>query len=73
MIFVSRESDPPIWKVPLSSALCVATAVIMSMTASAPFSYGDSDIAVAYISAFILVGFVSRLFSLLLADLTEHP
>lgn len=37
----------------------LATAVIMSMTATAPFSKGDSDIAVAYISAFILVFFVS--------------
>ncbi|KAH7330598.1 auxin efflux carrier [Rhizoctonia solani] len=35
------------------------TAVIMSMTASAPFSPGDSDIAVAYLSAFILVFFVT--------------
>ncbi|QRV76947.1 auxin efflux carrier transmembrane protein [Ceratobasidium sp. AG-Ba] len=37
----------------------VATAVIMSMTATAPFSKGDSDIAVAYLSAFILVSFVT--------------
>ncbi|CEL59973.1 Protein ECM3 OS=Saccharomyces cerevisiae (strain ATCC 204508 / S288c) GN=ECM3 PE=1 SV=1 [Rhizoctonia solani AG-1 IB] len=35
------------------------TAVIMSMTASAPFSPGDSDVAVAYLSAFILVFFVT--------------
>ncbi|KAG8745445.1 Protein M3 [Ceratobasidium sp. 414] len=35
------------------------TAVIMSMTASAPFSKGDSDVAVAYISAFILVFFIT--------------
>ncbi|KAG8697454.1 Protein M3 [Ceratobasidium sp. 394] len=35
------------------------TAVIMSMTASAPFSKGDSDVAVAYLSAFILVFFVT--------------
>ncbi|KAF8603189.1 auxin efflux carrier [Ceratobasidium sp. AG-I] len=35
------------------------TAVIMTMTASAPFSSGDSDVAVAYVSAFILVAFVS--------------
>lgn len=34
----------------------------MSMTASAPFSKGDSDVAVAYISAFILVFFVSYFF-----------
>ncbi|KAG9125760.1 Protein M3 [Ceratobasidium sp. 392] len=31
----------------------------MSMTASAPFSKGDSDVAVAYLSAFILVFFVT--------------
>ncbi|KAG8696102.1 Protein M3, partial [Ceratobasidium sp. 395] len=37
----------------------VPTAVIMSMTASAPFSKGDSDVAVAYLSAFILVFFVT--------------
>ncbi|KAF8603190.1 auxin efflux carrier [Ceratobasidium sp. AG-I] len=35
------------------------TAVIMTMTASAPFSPGDSDVAVAYLSAFILVFFVT--------------
>ncbi|QRV76962.1 hypothetical protein RhiJN_19808 [Ceratobasidium sp. AG-Ba] len=35
------------------------TAVIISMTATAPFSKGDSDVAVAYISAFILVFFVT--------------
>ncbi|ELU40798.1 auxin efflux carrier transmembrane protein [Rhizoctonia solani AG-1 IA] len=40
-------------------ALYPATAVIMSMTASAPFSPGDSDVAVAYLSAFILVFFVT--------------
>ncbi|KAG8836281.1 Protein M3 [Serendipita sp. 399] len=36
-----------------------ATAVILSITATAPFKPGDSDLGVAYISIFILVFFVS--------------
>jgi hypothetical protein len=40
----------------------LATAVIMSITAAAPFSgQGDVDLGVAYISAFILVFFVSQI------------
>lgn len=35
------------------------TAVIMSITASAPFTSGDSDVAVAYLSAFIFVLFIT--------------
>ncbi|KAG8694989.1 Protein M3, partial [Ceratobasidium sp. 395] len=37
----------------------LATAVIMTITASAPFSDGDLDTAVAYISIFILVGYTA--------------
>jgi hypothetical protein len=33
----------------------------MSITASAPFSPGDTDIAIAYLSVFILIFFVSIL------------
>ncbi|KAG8859962.1 Protein M3 [Serendipita sp. 411] len=37
----------------------VPTAVILSITASAPFKSGDSDLGVAYMSIFILVFFVT--------------
>ncbi|CAG7847831.1 SubName: Full=Uncharacterized protein {ECO:0000313/EMBL:CCA77878.1} [Serendipita indica DSM 11827] len=37
----------------------VPTAVIMSITASAPFAPGDVNLGVAYISAFILVFFIT--------------
>jgi hypothetical protein len=62
-----REYDPHILYT-VNSIWLLATAVIMSITAAAPFSgQGDVDLGVAYISVFILVFFVSLTLTLLAA------
>lgn len=66
---------PLIVVIECNSSSLIATAVIMSITAGAPFKSGDSDLGVAYISVFLLVFFVSIItcsFTLHLIGLSDY-